>query len=101
MKPELECFDFGHIEITKQLVKEGALKGQPLFQFCLSTGYDAPFTPTVLQAMKEVLPPGSIWGGRLQLDVMPTVAQIVDLVGCTRGSGRQHLPTPGCTRLQC
>ncbi|WP_407114591.1 3-keto-5-aminohexanoate cleavage protein [Bradyrhizobium sp. LMG 9283] len=85
VKPELECFDFGHIEIAKQLVKEGTLKGQPLFQFCLSTGYGAPFTPTVLQAMKEVLPPSSIWGGfGCSIDEMPTVAQIVNLGGHIR-----------------
>ncbi|MFK4496050.1 uncharacterized protein (DUF849 family) [Bradyrhizobium japonicum] len=85
VKPELECFDLGHIETAKRLVLEGMIEGTPLFQFCLSTGYGAPASPIVLQAMRELLPSGAIWGGfGCGADEMPTVAQIVSMNGHVR-----------------
>ncbi|PDT64156.1 NADPH:quinone reductase [Bradyrhizobium ottawaense] len=85
VKPEIECFELGHIENAKRLIKEGTLKSPPLFQFCLSTGYGAPAEPLVLQAMREILPSGAIWGGfGCGADEMPTVAQIVRLGGHVR-----------------
>lgn len=85
VKPELECFDFGHIEVAKQLIKEGVIRGTPLFQFCLGTGYGAPYSPLVLMAMKECLPPDSNWAGfGCSREEMPTLAQIVNLGGHVR-----------------
>jgi uncharacterized protein (DUF849 family) len=85
VKPELECFDLGHIETAKQLVSEGLIDGAPLFQLCLSTGYGAPATPLVLQAMRELLPAGALWGGfGCGADEMPALAQIVSLGGNVR-----------------
>lgn len=85
VKPEIECFELGHIENAKKLIAEGTLKGPPMFQFCLSTGYGAPAEPLVLLAMREILPPGSIWAGfGCSVDEMPTVAQIVRLGGHVR-----------------
>ncbi|MGY3463071.1 MULTISPECIES: 3-keto-5-aminohexanoate cleavage protein [unclassified Bradyrhizobium] len=85
VKPEIECFELGHIENAKKLIAEGTLKGPPLFQFCLGTGYGAPAEPIVIQAMKEILPAGAIWGGfGCGPDEMPTVAQIVRLGGHIR-----------------
>ncbi|MER9249364.1 3-keto-5-aminohexanoate cleavage protein [Mesorhizobium sp. M0590] len=85
VKPELECFDLGNIEIAKELISEGSIDGPPLFQFCLSTGYSPPAIPVVLQAMQELLPPGAIWGGfGCGADEMPTVAQVVAMHGHVR-----------------
>lgn len=85
VKPELECFDLGHIETAKKLVSEGTIDGRALFQFCLSTGNGAPAGPTVLQAMRELLPSGAIWGGfGCGSDEMPVVAQIVPMGGHVR-----------------
>lgn len=85
VKPEIECFDLGHIENAKKLIAEGTLKGPPLFQFCLGTGYGAPAEPVVIQAMKEILPTGAIWAGfGCGPDEMPTVAAIVRLGGHVR-----------------
>ncbi|MER8607445.1 3-keto-5-aminohexanoate cleavage protein [Mesorhizobium sp. M1233] len=85
VKPELECFDLGHIETAKQLIKEGTIDGPPLFQFCLSTGYGAPATATVIQAMKELLPKGAVWGGfGCGIDEMPAVGQLVAMGGHVR-----------------
>ncbi|MDX8483443.1 3-keto-5-aminohexanoate cleavage protein [Mesorhizobium sp. VK24D] len=85
VKPELECFDLGHIEIAKKLISENLIDGVPLFQFCLSTGYGAPAVPTVVQAMREILPPGAIWGGfGCGADEMTMVGQLVAMGGHVR-----------------
>ncbi|MGY4362903.1 uncharacterized protein (DUF849 family) [Bradyrhizobium sp. i1.3.1] len=85
VKPELECFELGHIETAKALISEGKIDGPPLFQFCLSTGYGAPGVPIVMQAMREILPSGAIWGGfGCGVDEMPVVAQLVALGGHVR-----------------
>lgn len=85
VKPEIECFELGHIETAKKLLADGMIKGPPLFQLCLSTGYGAPAEPIVIQAMREILPQGAIWGGfGCGADEMPTVAQMVRLGGHVR-----------------
>ncbi|WP_256464881.1 3-keto-5-aminohexanoate cleavage protein [Bradyrhizobium sp. 164] len=85
VKPELECFELGHIETAKKLVSEGTIEGAPLFQLCLSTGNGAPALPIVLQAMRELLPKGAIWGGfGCGEDEMPIFAQTVTMGGHVR-----------------
>jgi uncharacterized protein (DUF849 family) len=85
VKPELECFDLGHIETAKKLLSEGAIDSAPLFQFCLGTGYGAPAVPSALKAMHELLPSGSIWGGfGCGAYEMPMVEQVVALGGNVR-----------------
>lgn len=85
VKPELECFELGHIEIAKRLIAEGKIDGPALFQFCLSTGYGAPAVPIVMQAMRDILPSGAIWAGfGCSADEMPAVAQLVGLGGHVR-----------------
>ncbi|UPK20517.1 3-keto-5-aminohexanoate cleavage protein [Bradyrhizobium sp. 131] len=85
VKPELECFELGHIENAKKLVAEGRLEGAPLFQFCLSTGYGAPGNPIVLKAMRESLPQGAVWGGfGCGADEMMMVGQLVAMGGHVR-----------------
>ncbi|TIN32333.1 MAG: 3-keto-5-aminohexanoate cleavage protein [Mesorhizobium sp.] len=85
VKPELECFDLGHIEVAKKLISENLIDGPPLFQFCLSTGYGAPAVPSVVQAMREILPSGAVWGGfGCGADEMPMVGQLVAMGGHVR-----------------
>lgn len=85
VKPELECFDLGHIETAKKLISEGLIDSPPLFQFCLSTGYGAPAVPIALQAMRELLPSGAVWGGfGCGADDMPAVGQLVAMGGHVR-----------------
>jgi len=85
VKPELEVFDTGHLWFTKQLLKEGLLDAQPLFQICLGIPWGAPADTTTMKAMVDNLPPGAVWAGfgigRLQ---MPMVAQAVLLGGNVR-----------------
>lgn len=85
VKPELECFELGHIETAKKLISENIISGTPLFQFCLGTGYGAPATASVVQAMRALLPSGAIWGGfGCGADEMPVVAQLVAMGGHVR-----------------
>lgn len=85
VKPELECFELGHVEIAKKLISEGIIDDPSLFQFCLSTGYGAPAVPIVMQAMRDILPSKAIWAGfGCSADQMPAVAQVVGLGGHVR-----------------
>ncbi|MGY3591879.1 uncharacterized protein (DUF849 family) [Bradyrhizobium sp. USDA 4341] len=85
VKPELECFDLGHIENAKRLIFEELIDGPPLFQFCLSTGYGAPAVPLALQAMREILPTEAVWGGfGCGADEMRMIGQLVTMGGHVR-----------------
>ncbi|OPY96779.1 NADPH:quinone reductase [Bradyrhizobium sacchari] len=85
VKPELECFDLGHIENAKTLIREGKIDGHPLFQFCLGTGYGAPAAPIAMQAMRDILPAGAVWGGfGCGVDEMLVVGQLVAMGGHVR-----------------
>lgn len=85
IRPELEVFELGHIELAKQLMSEGLIAEPPLFQLCLGIKYGAPATSEAMKAMRDSLPPGALWSafgvGRMQ---MPMVAQTVLLGGNVR-----------------
>jgi uncharacterized protein (DUF849 family) len=85
IRPELEVFELGHIELAKQLMAEGLIDQPPLFQLCLGIRYGAPATPEAMLAMRNALPSGATWSafgvGRQQ---MPMVAQSVLLGGHVR-----------------
>jgi uncharacterized protein (DUF849 family) len=85
VRPELEVFELGHIELAKQLLTEGLINRPALFQLCLGIKYGAPASSEAMLAMRDALPPGSPWSafglGRMQ---MPMVAQAVLLGGNVR-----------------
>jgi uncharacterized protein (DUF849 family) len=85
VKPELEVFDLGHVELAKRLVAEGLIDAPALFQICLGLSYGAPATPRAMQTLLDHLPEGSNWSGfaigRME---MPTVAQAMLLGGNLR-----------------
>ncbi len=85
VRPEIEVFELGHIEIAKLLMGENLFDAPPLFQLCLGVVHGAPATPDVMKAMRDSLPPGSIWAGfgvgPMQI---PMVAQAVLLGGHAR-----------------
>jgi uncharacterized protein (DUF849 family) len=85
VRPELEVFELGHIELAKQLMAEGLINQPALFQLCLGIKYGAPATSDAMKAMRDALPPGSRWSafglGRMQ---MPMAAQAVLLGGNVR-----------------
>ena len=85
VKPELEVFDLGHIVFAKELIKEGLIDGDPLFQICLGLTWGAGADSESMMAMRNALPGNALWGGfgigRME---MPMVAQAVLLGGNVR-----------------
>ncbi len=63
VKPELEVFEMGHIEIAKHLIQNKLINGTPLFQLCLGIPWGISGEVKNLLMMKEALPQGSLWGG--------------------------------------
>lgn len=85
VRPEIEVFELGHIELARQLIAEGLIAEPALFQLCLGIRYGAPATPQAMLAMRDALPGDVLWSafgvGRAQ---MPMVAQAVLLGGNVR-----------------
>ena len=61
IKPELECFDLGHINNAIYLQKKGVLKGPLQFSLVMNVAGALPGTPKNLIAMVDALPAGSTW----------------------------------------
>ncbi len=85
VKPEIEVFDLGHIELAKKLIADGIVDSPPLFQICLGIAYGAPSSTDAMIAMRNALPADANWSafgiGRMQF---PMVAQTVLLGGHVR-----------------
>ncbi|TDR52106.1 uncharacterized protein (DUF849 family) [Halomonas ventosae] len=85
VKPELECFDLGHVWFARQLQQEGLIDGDPLYQLCLGIPWGAEADPETMLAMRNKLPENANWAafgiGRQQ---MPMVAQAMLLGGHAR-----------------
>ena len=63
VRPELEVFDLGHVEIARSLIEKGLVKRPPVFQLCLGIRWGMPATSKNMLLMQEGLPPDAIWGG--------------------------------------
>ena len=63
VKPELEVFELGHIEIAKSLIKKGLVDNSPIFQLCLGIQWGIPATLKNMLLMREALPADAIWAG--------------------------------------
>lgn len=63
VKPELEVFDMGHVEIAKHLVRRGLVQTPAIFQLCLGIEWGIPASPANMMIMKEALPTDAIWCG--------------------------------------
>jgi uncharacterized protein (DUF849 family) len=85
VKPEIECFELGHIWLAKDLIRRGLIDEPALFQLCLGIPWGAEATTETMLAMRNHLPPGANWAafaiGRAQ---MPFVAQSILLGGNVR-----------------
>jgi uncharacterized protein (DUF849 family) len=85
VKPELEVFDFGQIEIARHLIAAGLVPGRPLFQLCLGISWGAPATTESMAAMKAALPPDADWAAfAISRNEFPMVAQAALLGGNCR-----------------
>ncbi|QDI92578.1 3-keto-5-aminohexanoate cleavage protein [Salicibibacter halophilus] len=85
VKPELEIFDTGQIRLANQLIHEGLIDGDPMYQFCLGIPWGAAADAETISYMKSRIVEGSTWSafgiGRMQL---PMVAQAALLGGNVR-----------------
>jgi uncharacterized protein (DUF849 family) len=75
VKPELEIFDSGDLEIAKMLIAEGTIVGNPLWQIASGIKWGWTASPATLEYAKQLLPKDSTWYafgiGKMQ---MPFVA---------------------------
>jgi uncharacterized protein (DUF849 family) len=85
VKPELEVFDSGDIQLAHQLLESGALPRPPLFQVVLGIKNGFPATPDTLLYARSLLPADADWAamgtGRMEF---PIVAQACLLGGHVR-----------------
>ncbi len=63
VKPELEVFEAGHIQLAAKMVAAGAFDEPQLFQIVLGVPWGAPATPEAMIFMRNQLPPGANWAG--------------------------------------
>lgn len=61
VKPEIEVFDIGHVEIAQRLIKEGLAQLPVHFQFCMGVAGGVAATPKNLLHLVETIPGGSTW----------------------------------------
>ena len=82
VKPELECFDTGHVRFARALIDEGLVGPPPLFQICLGIPWGAPAGTAAMKNMVDMLPEGAVWAGfGISAMEMPMAAQAVLLGG--------------------
>ncbi|WP_182199744.1 3-keto-5-aminohexanoate cleavage protein [Paraliobacillus salinarum] len=78
VKPELECFDTGHLRFAKQLINEGLIDGDPMFQFCLGIPWGAEADAETMLYLKNRIPENAHWSafgiGRMQLPILSQAA---------------------------
>ena len=78
VRPELEVFDFGHLVMVKDLIRDGLLEDPVLIQLCMGIPYGAPNDPLSFMAMVAALPPDAVFSGfsigRMQLPFVAMAA---------------------------
>ncbi len=85
VKPELEVFELGHIEIAKELLKKGLVDSPPIFQLCLGIQWGISSSPKNALLMKEALPLGAVWGAfAIGRNSFPMAAQSILMGGNVR-----------------
>ncbi len=85
IKPELECFELGHLWFVNKLVEEGLIDDPPFVQVCLGIPWGAPATGRVMQTFADQMPPNAVWSGfAISRFEMPFVAQAMLLGGNVR-----------------
>ena len=85
VKPEIECFEPGHIMFARQLIAEGLIDAPPLFQFCLGIPWGSPATAEIMTVMRNLLPEDARWAGfGISRHEFPMVAQAITQGGHVR-----------------
>jgi uncharacterized protein (DUF849 family) len=85
VKPEVEVFDSGDIQLAHKLLDAGVLPRPPFFQVVLGAGNGFASTPETLVYAKSLLPPDAVWAA-MGIGAMefPIVAQACLLGGHVR-----------------
>ncbi|MFB4211749.1 3-keto-5-aminohexanoate cleavage protein [Shouchella sp. JSM 1781072] len=80
VKPELEVFDTGHIRLANQLIAEGLISENPMYQFCLGIPWGADADQETIEYMRGRIVDGATWSafgiGRLQLPILIEAAKL-------------------------
>ncbi len=85
IKPELECFELGHLWFVNKLVEEGLVDDPAFVQVCLGIPWGAPATPRTMQTFADQMPPNAVWSGfAISRMEMPAVAQAMLMGGNVR-----------------
>ncbi|MEO1090780.1 MAG: 3-keto-5-aminohexanoate cleavage protein [Pseudomonadota bacterium] len=63
VKPEIELFDTGDIQLALDLIDDGTLATPSMFSIVTGVKYGFPSSPDLLAAASRMLPPGSVWTG--------------------------------------
>lgn len=85
VKPELEVFDLGHVQLAAKMIADGEIADPPLMQLCLGISWGAPASAEGMLAMKSLVPPGALWSAfGISRHQFPMVAQSVILGGHVR-----------------
>jgi uncharacterized protein (DUF849 family) len=61
IKPELEIYDTGHLDVCLQLVEEGLVDPPLSFSIVMGVRGGMPATPKALVELVERLPPDAVW----------------------------------------
>jgi uncharacterized protein (DUF849 family) len=76
VKPELEVFDSGDIQLAHALLEQGVLKRPPLFQIVMGVRYGFISTPQTLMYAASLLPQDAMWAafaiGRWEFPMLAT-----------------------------
>lgn len=85
VRPELEIFGIGDLDVAKGMIESGVIVSDALFQLCLGVAGGAPSTPKVLMMLRDLLPEAVQWGAfGISAGSFPMVAQSVLLGGHVR-----------------
>jgi uncharacterized protein (DUF849 family) len=85
VKPEIEIFDSGDLNMAHDLIRDGVLEGPGLFSFVLGVKYGFSATPATMAYAASQLPTGALWTGfGVGRQAFPMVAQAWLLGGHVR-----------------
>ena len=85
VKPELEVFDLGHVQLAAKMIADGEIAAPPLMQLCLGISWGAPASAEGMLAMRSLVPRGVLWSSfGISRHQFPMVAQAVILGGHVR-----------------
>jgi len=85
VKPELEIYDSGDFRLAQEMIKQGYVKGNPIWQFVMGVKYGWDSTYEALDYARRQLPATSTWAAfAIAREEMPFVAMSWALGGHVR-----------------